>query len=146
MAYEIQLPPRPHRGKLKEEEEAAYIEQMTDEQREHYFEVKKQREATRVSNRPGRRSSQGMEADITISELQTILRYIFEGIGSLVRSDAEWSDEEFNTISRGLLVIINRFNPLKVVVRLLTPISSIAQLVRKGRKLMDGRRNQDNTT
>lgn len=149
MPYEVTLPPKPHRGRLTEEEEIAYIEQLTDEQRVIYLQRKEDREAQSVVGRTGtvrRRRADGLDADVSVSELSEILRYIFEGIATLLRSETEWSDDEFKTISKGMLIIINRIQRAKIVVRMLTPVASAAQLVSKFRKLFDGTRKQPNNT
>lgn len=148
MPYETTLPPKPHRGRLRPEEEEAYVGSLTDEQRDFYEQRKERqqeyREATQTSVGSRRSSSRrrSVDDDISPTELTGILRYLFEAASMVLRSDAQWSDDEFNQIARGLLVLINRISQLKIVVRMLTPITSAVQLLGKVRKLLDARQQR----
>lgn len=74
-------------------------------------------------------------------ELQKGLRFLFFGLGKVpwIQSDAEWTDAEFEDESKAIVDLVNRFPPLRVVVRLLGPISSVAGFFDKWKKLMDHR-------
>lgn len=146
MAYETVLPPKPHRGRLTDEEETSYVEGLDDSQRALYQEQKEQREQQRatVGQRPGRRRREAsLEDDITITELEQTLHSVFEAASLVIRSDEKWTDEEFHNISKGLIVVINKVPPLKLVIRFLTPLASVAQIFQKVRKLLGGVRKQD---
>lgn len=148
MPYETTLPPRPHKGRLTEDEERTYVEGLDEAQRALYQERKEEREQQRatVGQRPGRRRREpSLEDDITVTELQQTLHSVFEAASMLVRSDEEWTDDEFHSISKGLIVVINKVPPLKLVVRFLTPIASVAQIFQKVRKLLGGVRKSNKT-
>lgn len=149
MAYETVLPPKPHRGRLTEEEEKTYVESLDESQRELYTEQKEERERQRstVGQRPGRRRREPtLEDDITVTELAQTLHSVFETASLVLRSDESWTDEEFHNIAKGLLVVINKVPPLKLVVRFLTPLTSVARIFQKVRKLLGGIKQQNPQT
>jgi hypothetical protein len=152
MPYDVgtTLPPKPHRGRLTEEEEEAYVESLTDDQKVYYDQQRRQREASRDAGgtsiggtrRTRRRSADGLDADVTVTELSGILKLLLKSLVGLLRSDAEIDTSELDDMARGFLVIINRIDRLKIVVRMLTPGISALQLASKLREIMNGRRQQ----
>lgn len=143
MPYVVDLPPRPHRGRLSEEEERTYVESLTDEQRTMYQERK---ETSSVGQRRGRRPRNALEDDVTVSEVQSTAHDVFDGLSVIFQSEADWTDEEFHNIAKGLVTIVNKIPVLRIAFRFLRPISSVVQILRKVKKLMDGRKQQTNTT
>lgn len=78
-----------------------------------------------------------LDAKLGQRELQRGLHYAFVLLGRVPwwKSEAEWTDTEFEQDARALIDLINRFPPLRVFTRLLGPLSGLGALVEKWSKL-----------
>jgi len=81
-----------------------------------------------------------LRAKLTQTELQRALRWAFIGLSKLMRSDATWTQSEFEEESRAIIDLLNRFPVLRVIMRLLGPISSLGGFLDKYEKLKAAQR------
>lgn len=142
-----------HRQSLQAARDAVNARQAeqdaADEAARAYTEVNQQQEEETQPKQRRRRSPFNWNVEklavdnIGARELNTILRNLFRAIALIRQSEASFSDDEFNEISESVLVLVNRIPPLKIVLRLLSPIIGVAQVADKIRKVEDARKHTD---
>lgn len=102
---------------------------------------------TVIGGRRGRRKTaeekQWWEGPLRRNELSRTFFHSFRFIGKLIKSEADWDEDEFDEVSSDLVDLANKMPPVKFFFRVIAPIVSLSRLAEKIQKLIEGRKKKD---
>lgn len=85
----------------------------------------------------------GIDAPIGKAELKRQLMHAFNLLSHLVRSGAQFDEEEFDNLATGLIDLIAHFPPVRIILRLIGPIAAIGDIIDKVRAIIDMRQKKN---